>query len=195
MQDSGERKEFPGGGMRDASLGKERPELAWTADQPYEDQMITRYGHWMARGAEKYSSRNWEQFDSAEALEHAKGSLLRHTFKLLAGKTDEDHAAAVWFNVQAIELIRWKQRQEIEAEMMADAIYAATVDHPEARYFLEAAGSPILYYRWNGEDLTYAYASTAGRQTSAYKDPAALLGLEVGNITEIPVDDVPEWAR
>lgn len=102
------RTAFEGGGVRDGAEKVERFELAWTADQPYEDQMLTRYARWMARGADKYADRNWESFASDDALEHAKGSLLRHVFKLLAGQVDEDHAAAVWFNVAAIELIRGK---------------------------------------------------------------------------------------
>lgn len=103
------RTAFEGGGVRDGAEKTERFELAWTADQPYDDQMLTRYARWMARGADKYADRNWESFASDDALEHAKGSLLRHVFKLLAGQVDEDHAAAVWFNVAAIELIRGKR--------------------------------------------------------------------------------------
>ncbi|MGV9364478.1 dATP/dGTP diphosphohydrolase domain-containing protein [Amycolatopsis sp. NPDC003731] len=116
MEDSGNRKEFAGGGIRDTAEGKERFELLWTECQPYEAQMLTRAARWMALGAAKYADRNWEQFSGPEALEHAKASLLRHTFKLLAGQDDEDHAAACWFNVQAIELIRWKMAQTPPAE-------------------------------------------------------------------------------
>lgn len=104
-----ENTAFEGGGVRDGAEKTERFELAWTSDQPYDDQMLTRYARWMARGADKYADRNWESFASDDALEHAKGSLLRHVFKLLAGQVDEDHAAAVWFNVAAIELIRGKR--------------------------------------------------------------------------------------
>lgn len=99
---------FEGGGMRDGSEKTERFELLWTADDAYEDQFLTRCARWMARGAQKYSSRNWEQFGSEDALEHAKGSLLRHVFKFLADEVDEDHMAAVAFNVQAIDRIRRK---------------------------------------------------------------------------------------
>lgn len=132
MDDTGTRQEFPGGGMRDTAVGKERFELLWTEGQPYEDQMLTRAARWMARGAEKYDSRNWELFDSPEALEHAKASLLRHTFKLLAGETDEDHAAAVWFNSQVIEYVRWKlaQGKPTEDPRITNALRIVNSIHP-----------------------------------------------------------------
>lgn len=107
---SPDRAQFEGGGVRDGSKKTERFELTWTLDDSYEDQMLTRYAAWMARGADKYEDRNWEQFQGPDALEHAKGSLLRHVFKFLAEMEDEDHAAAVWFNIQAIDRIRRKMK-------------------------------------------------------------------------------------
>lgn len=112
VKDEQPRAKFDGGGVRDGSPKTERFELTWTLDDPYEDQMLTRYAAWMARGAEKYADRNWESFKGEDALEHAKGSLLRHVFKFLAGMEDEDHAAAVWFNVHAIDRVRRRMKNE-----------------------------------------------------------------------------------
>ncbi|MFD9893354.1 dATP/dGTP diphosphohydrolase domain-containing protein [Amycolatopsis sp. NPDC059027] len=108
MDDSGERKEFAGGGIRDGAVKAERFELLWNEVQPYDDQPMVEFARWMARGAEKYAARNWEQFEGSEALEHALGSLFRHVYKFAAGLTDEDHGSAIKFNVDAIKLIRWK---------------------------------------------------------------------------------------
>ncbi|MEV8610210.1 hypothetical protein AB0383_20175 [Amycolatopsis sp. NPDC051373] len=105
------RTVFAGGGVRDGAVKTERFELGWVKGVPYDRQMLTRYACWMARGAQKYADRNWESFASADALEHAKGSLLRHVFKFLAeldgipGDGEDDNAAAIWFNVQACALI------------------------------------------------------------------------------------------
>lgn len=115
MKGSEKRTEFAGGGMRDGAAKTERFELAWVHGQDFDGQMLTRYARWMARGATKYEPRNWESFASEDALEHARGSLLRHVFKLIAGRVDEDHAAAVWFNVQAIELIRERMADDERA--------------------------------------------------------------------------------
>jgi hypothetical protein len=98
---------------RDSQDGKPRFDLIRTKLQPYEEQMIYRYAMLLARGAEKYSARNWEEGDSEEELDRAKASLLRHTEQLVAGETDEDHAAAVWFNTQAIEYFRWRIAQNL----------------------------------------------------------------------------------
>jgi hypothetical protein len=78
--------------------------------------MLTRYANLLARGAVKYDARNWENGDSQEELERAEESLLRHTVQLLAGETDEDHAAAVWFNTQAVEYFRWRIAQKAQIE-------------------------------------------------------------------------------
>lgn len=107
-KDSGHHQEYDSGMRRDSQDGKPRFDLIRTKLQPYEEQMITRYARLLARGAEKYSARNWEEGCGEEELERAKASLLRHTEQLVAGETDEDHAAAVWFNTQAVEYFRWR---------------------------------------------------------------------------------------
>lgn len=107
-KDSGVHQEYESGMKRDSQDGKPRFDLIRTKLQPYEEQMITRYAALLARGAAKYSARNWENGNGEEELERAKASLLRHTEQLVAGEADEDHAAAVWFNAQAIEYFRWR---------------------------------------------------------------------------------------
>jgi hypothetical protein len=188
MDDTGTRQEFPGGGMRDTAAGKERFELLWTEGQPYEDQMLTRAARWMARGAEKYDSRNWELFDSPEALEHAKASLLRHTYKLLAGNTDEDHAAAVWFNSQVIEYVRWKLNQKLELEMMADGIDYEAAMTPQPRYF-RVPGSALVYQLLPGDpQLTY-------KEEGFLRRPSVARYYPTWDRYELPINQVPEWAR
>jgi hypothetical protein len=113
-KDSGEHAQYDSGMRRDTEAGKPRFDLIRTKLQPYEEQMIYRYAMLLARGAEKYSARNWEEGDSEVELDRAKSSLLRHTEQLIAGETDEDHAAAVWFNTQAIEYFRWRIAQKTE---------------------------------------------------------------------------------
>lgn len=116
-KDSGTHTQYESGMRRDSQDGKPRFDLIRTRLQPYEEQMITRYARLLARGAEKYDDRNWEEGFGEEELERAKGSLLRHTEQLIAGETDEDHAAAVWFNSQAIEYFRWRQGQPMPQDV------------------------------------------------------------------------------
>lgn len=98
-KDSGERAEFSNGGVRDTQAGKPRFDLLLPKNVPYLDQLLTRVALLMGRGAEKYNDRNWEQFADVEALERAHSSALRHLMQFIAGEEDEDHAAAVVFNV------------------------------------------------------------------------------------------------
>lgn len=107
-KDSGERQQWASGMKRDVQTGKPRFALMWTKRQPYHEQMVTRYAKLLARGAEKYEDRNWEEGCGQEELDYAMESLGRHTAQLICGETDEDHAAAVWFNTQLIEYIRWR---------------------------------------------------------------------------------------
>lgn len=104
-KDSGSRAEFANGGVRDSEAGKARFDLVCPVNVPYQAQMLTRWAELMGRGAEKYADRNWEQFSDKAALDRAKSSAFRHFMQWLNGEVDEDHAAAVFFNVMAAEYV------------------------------------------------------------------------------------------
>src|SRR5690606_41173239 len=72
----------------------------------YKDQMLTRWAKHMASGAERYEDRNWEQFSDWEAYDRAKASAFRHFMQWMNGEQDEDHAAAIFFNVMAAEYVQ-----------------------------------------------------------------------------------------
>lgn len=76
----------------------------------YDDLLLTRWAALMGRGAEKYGDRNWEKSDGTDgALERAKGSALRHGLQWWNHETDEDHAAAVCFNIGAVDYYQGRQ--------------------------------------------------------------------------------------
>jgi hypothetical protein len=108
IKDSGERSEFEGGMVRDSAGGK----LDYTS--LLFGPMLDRYIAHLTKGREKYPDPepgvpNWTLAQGEAELQHAKQSLLRHVFQFLRGERDEDHAAAVWFNVNLIEYIRHRQ--------------------------------------------------------------------------------------
>jgi hypothetical protein len=121
-KDSGKRAEFVNGGVRDSQDGKPRFDLTQPETVPYADQMLTRFAALMGRGAEKYEDRNWELFSDREALSRAHSSAFRHFMQWLNGEVDEDHAAAVWFNIMAAEYIkgvldgRWSARRDLTTQ-------------------------------------------------------------------------------
>lgn len=109
-KDSGERQQYDSGMVRDTEAGKPRFDLTLAAELPYEEQMLTRLARLMERGAGKYGERNWEKARGETELARAKGSALRHLMQWLCGEGDEDHAAAVMFNIMAAEFVRYQMR-------------------------------------------------------------------------------------
>lgn len=107
-KDSGKRDEYASGMVRDTQEGKPRFDLMFPLDVPYDQQMLTRIAALMARGAEKYGDRNWERGEGEVELDRAKSSAFRHFVQWLTEENDEDHAAAVFFNIQQVEYLRYK---------------------------------------------------------------------------------------
>lgn len=107
-KDSGKREQYDSGMVRDTQDGKGRFDLIRPAGIPYKAQMLTRFAELMARGAEKYGDRNWEKAKGVEEYNRFISSAARHFEQWINGESDEDHAAAVWFNMQAAETLAYK---------------------------------------------------------------------------------------
>ena len=112
-KDTGDRVEYDSGMVRDTNGGKPRFDLMIPKGVPFEDLYLTRVAHLYRRGAVKYTERNWEKANSQEELDRALESAFRHFMQWYAGETDEDHAAAVFFNINEAETIRVKLRPEV----------------------------------------------------------------------------------
>ena len=102
-KDSGKRQGYASGMQRD--LQDDKPSLyMWIPqDIPYNEQLWTRIGYLARRGAVKYGVRNMDKANSEEELERFKDSALRHMMQWITNETDEDHAAAVFFNILQAE--------------------------------------------------------------------------------------------
>lgn len=107
-KDSGKRVEFSTGMQRDTNETKPRFDLITPLDLPFKEQMLTRWANLMQRGAKKYKARNWEKASTQEELDRFKDSAFRHLMQWLCGETDEDHAAAVFFNISGAEMVKSK---------------------------------------------------------------------------------------
>lgn len=110
LKDSGERKLFDSGMIRDTATDKPRFDLVIPLGIPYKELMLTRWAELLRKGAIKYAERNWELADSDAEVNHALASAFRHFMQWFSGETDEDHAAAVFFNINEVETIRYKQK-------------------------------------------------------------------------------------
>ena len=100
-KDSGKRVEFESGMRRDTQEGKPRYDLI-------ELDFLKRWAELMSRGAEKYGENNWRKANSEEELQRFRASGFRHFIQWLNGETDEDHGAAVAFNIAAADYIKRK---------------------------------------------------------------------------------------
>jgi hypothetical protein len=87
---------------RDTQENKPRFDLLVPLDTPYDKTLLYRWAMLMERGMDKYGYRNWEKANSEEELQRFYASLCRHFFQFLSGEDDEDHAAAVCFNLNAV---------------------------------------------------------------------------------------------
>lgn len=106
IKDSGTRTEFSGGMVRDASAGF-KTDYTSVMFGP----MLERWAIHCTKGRDKYPDQapgvpNWTLASGADEFLHARGSLLRHLMAYLRGDTDEDHAAAIMFNVNVMEYVR-----------------------------------------------------------------------------------------
>ncbi len=100
VNDSGERRQFASGMVRDVDDGKVNWSLV--ADGP----MLRRWAVHLTKGAVKYAPRNWMQADGLEELERFHESAFRHFMQWYYGEEDEDHGAASYFNINGYEYVK-----------------------------------------------------------------------------------------
>lgn len=89
LLDSGKRRDFDTGSVRDVRSGKGRYDLL-------PGHAIDALAKHFEKGSEKYGERNWEL---GQPLSVFIDSALRHIFKWMMGRTDEDHLVAAAWNV------------------------------------------------------------------------------------------------
>ena len=107
IKDSGKRQEFASGMVRDTQDNK--TDFTRILDGP----MFDRWATHLTNGETKYPDvspgiPNWTLANCESELARFKKSALRHFRQWLRGDTDEDHAAAVFFNVNGAEYVKGK---------------------------------------------------------------------------------------
>jgi len=108
VKDSGKRQEFSSGMVRDTEDGK----IQW--HRIYDGPMLKRYAVHLTKGAAKYpdvdGKANWMKAAGEAEYLRAKRSAARHFAQWYLGETDEDHAAAVMFNINLAEYVSQKEK-------------------------------------------------------------------------------------
>lgn len=100
IKDSGKRAEYSSGMVRDTDEGK----VKWTLI--FDGPMMERYAVHLTKGLGKYGRGNWLLACTPEEEERYVESAVRHMVQWLRGDRDEDHAAAVIFNINGAENVR-----------------------------------------------------------------------------------------
>ena len=92
VKDSGDRRTFATGSVRDRGDLKPRPDMI----SPF---ALMRVGEHMRKGAAKYGDGNWEL---GQPFSEVTASMHRHLLQWEQGDQDEDHLAAIVFGAQAL---------------------------------------------------------------------------------------------
>lgn len=111
IKDSGERVRFASGSLRDPSTGK----IKWS--RITFGPMMRRWAQHLTNAEAKYPDPkpgfpNFMLIETDEELVRYRESAFRHFMAWFDGETDEDHAAAVFFNINGVEIIKDKNRNK-----------------------------------------------------------------------------------
>lgn len=120
VRDSGKRKRFESGMQRDVTEGK--VDYSLLLDGP----MFERWAAHMTKGAEKYEKRNWMKAAGQEELDRFRESAFRHFLQWMRGDVDEDHAAAVIFNLNGAELVKERMASDVNRVIREALFYGET---------------------------------------------------------------------
>ena len=132
IKDSGTRRQFDSGAVRDMQEGKGRCDLLPAC-------AILRVAQHFEAGAKKYEDRNWEKGIPVGSF---IDSAIRHLMKYLDGQADEDHLCAAGWNILCAmwteekrpDLINIPTRPEYEESKCETNEVETTKKPPEAIY-------------------------------------------------------------
>lgn len=128
IKDSGARAEFDSGMVRDTAEDKIDFSNLFVHFEP----MGTRYAIHLTKGRNKYPDPepgvpNWTLASGGEELQRFLQSADRHYKQWRRGDTDEDHAAAVLFNINGAEYVRGKMRAAIDRPYFEPVSYETAI--------------------------------------------------------------------
>jgi len=106
VKDSGKKEQYKSGMLREPVM--DRTDYTLIFDGP----MMERWARHLTEGAKKYNKRNWMLAFEQKELERFRESAARHFYQWMQGHEDEDHAAAVIFNLNGYEFVKNKIKKE-----------------------------------------------------------------------------------
>ena len=151
IKDSGTRREFGTGAVRDMSAGKGRFDLV-----PW--MVVRALSIHYEKGCLKYGDRNWEK----GILVHSfLDSAIRHAGQVIDGRNDENHLiAAIWNLFCAYQTILWIQEGKLPPSLY-DLPRKITLPDPYGRYIMDG---------WNEDGTPRWCAATEDELDEVKKD-------------------------
>lgn len=120
IKDSGVREQYTSGMVRDTASDKTMWALV------FDGPMLKRWAVHLTKGAVKYAKRNWMKASGQAELDRAYDSAARHFAQWINGEVDEDHAAAVIFNINLAEYVKEKLNASEAAKVPGSGTYGGT---------------------------------------------------------------------
>ena len=191
LQDSGQRRKFKTGAVRDRGDLKPRPDLI----SPHAN---IREGMIFALGAEKYEGRNWEK---GMPISECLASAQRHIEDWKLGLTNEDHIAMARWNIGAIihyeEEIKASRLPAELADMphyvkqAAKEVGGAMIRNaPKSAIVVDEIGKPVLFA---GKEIIYDTTVEPAAEPKHYYVAGPMRGYDLCNFPLF--DRVTEVAR
>ena len=135
IKDSGEREQYDSGMVRDIEADK--VDLTNLLHGP----MLVRWAEHLTQAKDKYPDiepgmPNWTLAEGSEEYQRYRRSAFRHLIQWLLGMRDEDHAAAVMFNLNGAEYVLDKMNKS------AGTAFAPTepINDPDEDLYLHHGG-------------------------------------------------------
>jgi hypothetical protein len=100
VKDSGDRRSFESGMVRDTDKGKTLWHLITAGP------LARRLAVHLTKGAVKYGPNNWLKAKGQEEHDRFRESAFRHFMQWYYDETDEDHFSATVFNMNGTEYVR-----------------------------------------------------------------------------------------
>lgn len=122
IKDSGKRLKFDSGMVRDVTHDKTKYHLV------FDGPMFERWAEHLSKGAAKYDDRNWMRANGEAELQRFLESAVRHFIQWQRGDSDEDHAAAVFFNINGYEFVKQKLTKSATCDKREDKFDQAIKD-------------------------------------------------------------------
>lgn len=138
IKDSGQRESFESGMVRDTQDDKILYSLI------FEGPMLGRWAEHLTKGAKKYGPNNWLRASGMAELDRFRESALRHFIQWFYGDLDEDHAAAVFFNINGAEYVRGRLNA-LATDDLLDLLRSPTV-------FIGSAEEADEFWRQEAEE-------------------------------------------